>query len=56
LRTGELAKAVDGVAAADYEVNLEANLLNLLGRIKSGRYHAPPIGGNSRRFKGAGGG
>jgi RNA-directed DNA polymerase len=24
-------------------VNLEANLLDLLERIKSGRYHAPPV-------------
>ena len=29
--------------AADYEVNLEANLLDLLDRIKSGRYRAPPV-------------
>ena len=28
---------------ADYEANLEANLLDLLDRIKSGRYHAPPV-------------
>jgi group II intron reverse transcriptase/maturase len=34
---------IDGVTAADYEANLEANLLNLLERIKSGRYHAPPV-------------
>ena len=26
-----------------YEVNLEANLLDLLDRIKSGRYRAPPV-------------
>ena len=37
------APGIDGVTAADYEVNLEANLLNLLERIKSGRYHAPPV-------------
>ena len=32
------APGTDGVMAADYEVNLEANLLSLLERIKSGRY------------------
>jgi len=37
------APGVDGVIAADYEVNLEANLLDLLERIKSGRYRAPPV-------------
>ena len=37
------APGIDGVTAADYEVNLEANLLDLLDRIKSGRYHAPPV-------------
>jgi len=31
------------VTAADYERDREANLLDLLGRIKSGRYHAPPV-------------
>ena len=31
------------VTAADYEANLEANLLDLLERIKSGRYVAPPV-------------
>jgi hypothetical protein len=34
------APGIDGVTAADYEVNLEANLLALLDRIKSGRYRA----------------
>jgi hypothetical protein len=34
------APGIDGVTAADYEVNLEANLLSLLERIKSGRYRA----------------
>ena len=34
------APGVDGVTAADYEVDLEANLLGLLDRIKSGRYRA----------------
>jgi retron-type reverse transcriptase len=33
----------DGVTADDYATNLEANLLDLLGRIKSGRYKAPPV-------------
>jgi RNA-directed DNA polymerase len=37
------APGIDGVTAADYETNLEANLLNLLERIKSGSYHAPPV-------------
>ena len=37
------APGVDGVTAADYEADLEANLLDLLGRIKSGRYVAPPV-------------
>ena len=33
----------DGVTASDYEQDLEANLLDLLGRIKSGSYCAPPV-------------
>jgi group II intron reverse transcriptase/maturase len=37
------ATGVDGVTAAAYEANLEANLLDLLERIKSGRYQAPPV-------------
>jgi RNA-directed DNA polymerase len=37
------ATGIDGVRAADYAKNLEANLLDLLGRIKSGRYQAPPV-------------
>ena len=37
------APGIDGVTAAEYEANLEANLLALLGRIKSGRYVAPPV-------------
>ena len=37
------ATGIDGVTAADYEANLEANLKDLLERIKSGRYHAPPV-------------
>ncbi|MGB5087495.1 MAG: hypothetical protein WBO09_23500 [Methylocystis silviterrae] len=41
------APGVDGVTADDYEANLEANLTDLLERIKSGRYVAPPV---RRRF------
>jgi RNA-directed DNA polymerase len=37
------APGIDGVTAPDYEANLEANLLDLLDRIKSGRYCAPPV-------------
>ena len=37
------ATGIDGVTAKDYEANLEANLLDLLERIKSGRYVAPPV-------------
>jgi RNA-directed DNA polymerase len=37
------ATGIDGVTAADYAENLEANLLDLLGRLKSGRYKAPPV-------------
>ena len=37
------APGIDGVMAADYATNLEANLLDLLDRIKSGRYKAPPV-------------
>ena len=37
------APGIDGVTAADYASNLEAKLLNLLERIKSGRYQAPPV-------------
>jgi RNA-directed DNA polymerase len=37
------APGIDGVKADDYAVNLESNLLDLLGRIKSGRYKAPPV-------------
>jgi RNA-directed DNA polymerase len=36
------ATGVDGVTAAEYAEELEANLLDLLDRIKSGRYQAPP--------------
>ena len=37
------ATGIDGVAAGDYEKDLEANLDDLLGRMKSGRYFAPPV-------------
>lgn len=37
------AAGIDGVTAADYAQALEANLLDLLDRIKSGRYRAPPV-------------
>ena len=37
------APGIDGVTAADYAINLEANLLDLLDRINSGRHKAPPV-------------
>jgi RNA-directed DNA polymerase len=37
------ATGIDGVTASAYEAKLEDNLLDLLGRLKSGRYHAPPV-------------
>jgi len=37
------APGIDGMTAVEYAKNLEANLLDLLGRIKSGRYQAPPV-------------
>jgi len=37
------AAGIDGVVAADYEASLEARLLDLLERIKSGRYRAPAV-------------
>ena len=37
------ATGIDGATAADYAEQLEANLLDLLDRIKSGRYQAPPV-------------
>jgi RNA-directed DNA polymerase len=37
------AAGIDGVVAAEYEANLERNLLNLLDRIRSGSYKAPPV-------------
>src|SRR5205085_8390987 len=37
------ATGIDGVTADQYEANLEANLSDLLERIKSGSYKAPPV-------------
>ena len=37
------AVGIDGVTAADYETELEDRLEDLLNRIKSGRYVAPPV-------------
>ena len=37
------ATGIDGVTAADYEKELEGNLDDLLSRMKSGRYFAPPV-------------
>jgi len=37
------ATGIDGVTATDYEANLTANLIDLMDRIKSGRYKAPPV-------------
>jgi len=37
------AVGIDGVTAAAYEANLDANLVALLDRIKSGTYRAPPV-------------
>ena len=37
------AAGVDGVTAAEYGADLEANLAGLLDRFKSGRYRAPPV-------------
>ena len=37
------APGIDGVTAAEYAQNLEANLADLLERIMSGRYQAPPV-------------
>jgi group II intron reverse transcriptase/maturase len=37
------AVGVDGQTAAKYEVHLEDNLRSLMGRLKSGRYKAPPV-------------
>jgi RNA-directed DNA polymerase len=37
------ATGIDGVTATAYEASLEANLTDLLERVKSGRYKAPPV-------------
>ena len=37
------AAGVDGQTAAEYEVNLIANLQSLLSRVHSGTYRAPPV-------------
>ncbi|WP_284694333.1 group II intron reverse transcriptase/maturase [Rhodoplanes serenus] len=37
------APGIDGVTAETYEAQLEANLQDLLARIRSGRYVAPPV-------------
>lgn len=37
------AAGIDGQTAAAYEADLEANLADLLERLKSGRYQAPPV-------------
>jgi len=39
----DAAVGVDGVTAAHYEADLEANLSSLLERFKSGRYRAPAV-------------
>ena len=39
----DAAAGVDGVTAAQYEAELEANLEGLLERFKSGRYRAPAV-------------
>jgi group II intron reverse transcriptase/maturase len=37
------AVGIDGQSAAEYAADLEQNLLSLIGRLKTGRYHAPPV-------------
>lgn len=37
------AAGVDQVTAAEFELDLEANLTNLLEQAKAGTYHAPPV-------------
>ena len=37
------AVGLDGQSAAEYAVDLEANLASLLDRFKSGQYQAPPV-------------
>ncbi|MBU3198543.1 hypothetical protein LL037_18945 [Clostridium estertheticum] len=40
---GNKAKGIDKVTKEDYSVNLEANVENLVKRMKSGSYKAEPI-------------
>jgi retron-type reverse transcriptase len=37
------AKGIDGVGAEEYEANLWENLQNLVDKLKSGTYRAPPV-------------
>jgi len=37
------ATGIDGQTGRDYAANLESNLQDLLNRVKSGRYRAPPV-------------
>ncbi|MFK5970153.1 MAG: reverse transcriptase domain-containing protein [Candidatus Marithrix sp.] len=37
------ASGIDGMTAKEYAENLEGNLKNLLERMKSGKYFAPPV-------------
>ncbi len=37
------ASGVDGQTASEYAANLEANLANLIVRLRAGRYRAPPV-------------
>src|SRR5689334_17687167 len=39
----ESAPGIDGQTMAEYGKDLESNLQGLIGRAKSGRYHAPPV-------------
>jgi group II intron reverse transcriptase/maturase len=39
----DAAVGIDGISGAEYASNLEANLADLLARMKSGRYWAPPV-------------
>lgn len=39
----DAAAGIDGQTAASYEADLDANLADLLERLKSGRYQAPPV-------------
>jgi group II intron reverse transcriptase/maturase len=39
----DAAVGIDGISGAEYATNLDANLADLLARMKSGRYRAPPV-------------